>query len=575
MLFAICVLAGTAAGSDVKAEEQASGTEGVICGDFEYEVSGYGIVEITGYHGTDTELVIPAELDGKEVNSIGSHVFLDSIVNSVIIPDSVTTIQNYAFMGCSSLRSVTLPDSITMIDNGVFWDCINLESITLPDGITCIMDYAFENCSSLSSVIIPDSVTEIGMSFQKCSSLKSIVLPDSISKIEGPAFRGCSALESITLPKSITNIQWCLFEDCSSLKSITIPDSVTSIEGEAFKNCSSLSSIIIPDGVTSIEKRAFENCSSLSSITIPDSVTNIKDFTFMGCSSLKSIHLPYGITDIKEGTFNVCRSLNSITIPNSVTNIEACTFLGCSSLHSITIPNSVTSIDNGVFDSNLKHIYYTGSRKQWLAIFASAPNNQAPDYIEYRIPVHCTDGDILPTNQVTPDVTPLTANNVKLSAAKVTYNGKAQTPAVFVTDNQGKTVADSGYTVQYTDHTNVGQASVTVTFQGSYSGTVTKTFDIVPKGTKISKVTAKKKGFLVKWKKQAVQTSGYEIQYSVNGKFKSAKTAGNVKAKKTSKTVSKLKAKKKYYVRIRTYKTVNGKNYYSDWSAKKSVKTKK
>ena len=644
MLFAICVLAGTAAGSDVKAEEQASGTEGVICGDFEYEVSGYGIVEITGYHGIDTELVIPAELDGKEVNSIGSQVFLDSIVNSVIIPDSVTTIQNYAFMGCSSLRSVTLPDSITMIDNGVFWDCINLESITLPDGITCIMDYAFENCSSLSSVIIPDSVTEIGMSFQKCSSLKSIVLPDSITKIEGPAFRGCSALESITLPKSITNIHWYLFEDCSSLKSITIPDSVTSIEGEAFKNCSSLSSIIIPDGVTSIEKRAFENCSSLSSITIPDSVTNIKDFTFMGCSSLKSIHLPYGITgigfaafhscsnlssivipdsvtdigrsafagctslssiaipdnvtsigiyafgdcpsltsiklpygitDIKEGTFNVCRSLNSITIPNSVTNIEACTFLGCSSLHSITIPNSVTSIDNGVFDSNLKHIYYTGSRKQWLAIFASAPNNQAPDYIEYRIPVHCTDGDILPTNQVTPDVTPLTANNVKLSAAKVTYNGKAQTPAVFVTDNQGKTVADSGYTVQYTDHTNVGQASVTVTFQGSYSGTVTKTFDIVPKGTKISKVTAKKKGFLVKWKKQAVQTSGYEIQYSVNGKFKSAKTAGNVKAKKTSKTVSKLKAKKKYYVRIRTYKTVNGKNYYSDWSAKKSVKTKK
>ena len=598
MLFAICVLAGTAAGSDVKAEEQASGTEGVICGDFEYEVSGYGIVEITGYHGIDTELVIPAELDGKEVNSIGSQVFLDSIVNSVIIPDSVTTIQNYAFMGCSSLRSVTLPDSITMIDNGVFWDCINLESITLPDGITCIMDYAFENCSSLSSVIIPDSVTEIGMSFQKCSSLKSIVLPDSITKIEGPAFRGCSALESITLPKSITNIQWCLFEDCSSLSSITIPDSVTNIKDftfmgcsslksihlpygitgigfAAFHSCSNLSSIVIPDSVTDIGRSAFAGCTSLSSIAIPDNVTSIGIYAFGDCPSLTSIKLPYGITDIKEGTFNVCRSLNSITIPNSVTNIEACTFLGCSSLHSITIPNSVTSIDNGVFDSNLKHIYYTGSRKQWLAIFASAPNNQAPDYIEYRIPVHCTDGDILPTNQVTPDVTPLTANNVKLSAAKVTYNGKAQTPAVFVTDNQGKTVADSGYTVQYTDHTNVGQASVTVTFQGSYSGTVTKTFDIVPKGTKISKVTAKKKGFLVKWKKQAVQTSGYEIQYSVNGKFKSAKTAGNVKAKKTSKTVSKLKAKKKYYVRIRTYKTVNGKNYYSDWSAKKSVKTKK
>ncbi len=621
MLFAICVLAGTAAGSDVKAEEQASGTEGVICGDFEYEESWYGTVEITGYHGTDSEVVIPAELDGKEVNSIGRCVFGygNSTVNSVIIPDSVTTIRNYAFNNCISLRSVTLPDSITMIDSGVFWDCINLESITLPDGITCIMDYAFENCSSLSSVIIPDSVTEIGKSFQDCSSLKSIVLPDSITMIDGPAFRGCSALESITLPKSITNIHWYLFEDCSSLKSITIPDSVTSIEGEAFKNCSSLSSIIIPDGVTNIEDHtfmgcsslksihlpygitgiesaafhscsnlssiaipdsvtdigssAFAGCSSLSSIAIPDNVTSIGIYGFSNCSSLTSITLPYGITDIKEGTFHMCSSLNSITIPNSVTNIEERSFAGCFSLHGITIPNSVTSIHYNVFDKALKHIYYTGFRKQWLAIFASALNR--PDYILYGIPVHCTDGDILPTDQVTPDITPLTANNVKLSAVKVTYNGKAQTPAVFVTDNQGKTVTDSGYTVQYTDHTNVGQASVTVTFQGSYSGTVTKTFDIVPKGTKISKVTAKKKGFLVKWKKQAVQTSGYEIQYSVNGKFKSAKTAGNVKAKKTSKTVSKLKAKKKYYVRIRTYKTVNGKNYYSDWSAKKSVKTKK
>ena len=598
MLFAICVLAGTAAGSDVKAEEQASGTEGVICGDFEYEESWYGTVEITGYHGTDSEVVIPAELDGKEVNSIGRCVFGygNSTVNSVIIPDSVTTIRNYAFNNCISLRSVTLPDSITMIDSGVFWDCINLESITLPDGITCIMDYAFENCSSLSSVIIPDSVTEIGKSFQDCSSLKSIVLPDSITMIDGPAFRGCSALESITLPKSITNIHWYLFEDCSSLKSITIPDSVTNIkdftfmgcsslksihlpygitgiESAAFHSCSNLSSIAIPDSVTDIGSSAFAGCSSLSSIAIPDNVTSIGIYGFSNCSSLTSITLPYGITDIKEGTFHMCSSLNSITIPNSVTNIEERSFAGCFSLHGITIPNSVTSIHYNVFDKALKHIYYTGFRKQWLAIFASALNR--PDYILYGIPVHCTDGDILPTDQVTPDITPLTANNVKLSAVKVTYNGKAQTPAVFVTDNQGKTVTDSGYTVQYTDHTNVGQASVTVTFQGSYSGTVTKTFDIVPKGTKISKVTAKKKGFLVKWKKQAVQTSGYEIQYSVNGKFKSAKTAGNVKAKKTSKTVSKLKAKKKYYVRIRTYKTVNGKNYYSDWSAKKSVKTKK
>lgn len=171
----------------------------------------------------------------------------------------------------------------------------------------------------------------------------------------------------------------------------------------------------------------------------------------------------------------------------------------------------------------------------------------------------------------------------ELSQTSYTYNGKEQKPSVTVKDSSGKALKDeTDYTVSYpAGMKNVGRYTVTVTLKGNYSGTVTGTFDIVPKGTSISKLTAKKKGFTIKWKKQSSQTTGYEIQYSTSRKFtkKAAKTVTVRKKGATSKSVSKLKAKKKYYVRIRTYKTVkiNGESMklYSAWSKVKKVKTKK
>ncbi len=168
---------------------------------------------------------------------------------------------------------------------------------------------------------------------------------------------------------------------------------------------------------------------------------------------------------------------------------------------------------------------------------------------------------------------------IKLSATNYTYNGKVKTPTVTVKDSKGKTLKkNTDYTVTYAKgRKNVGKYTVTIKFKGNYSGTVKKTFTIKPKATSISKLTTGKKKFTVKWKKQSTQTTGYQIQYSTSSKFKSAKTVTIGKNKATSKTISKLKAKKKYYVRIRTYKTVkiNGKNtkIYSSWSKAKSIKT--
>ncbi|MGN0463195.1 MAG: fibronectin type III domain-containing protein, partial [Acutalibacteraceae bacterium] len=164
---------------------------------------------------------------------------------------------------------------------------------------------------------------------------------------------------------------------------------------------------------------------------------------------------------------------------------------------------------------------------------------------------------------------------VTLAATSYTYSGKSIKPAVKVVDATGKVISASNYTVKYSSNKYVGTAKVTITFKGNYSGTITKTFKINPKNTSISSLTAGSKKFTVKWKKYTTQTTGYQIQYSTKSSFSGAKTVTASKNSTTSKTVSKLKSKKKYYVRIRTYKVVDGTKYYSAWSSAKKVTTKK
>ena len=175
------------------------------------------------------------------------------------------------------------------------------------------------------------------------------------------------------------------------------------------------------------------------------------------------------------------------------------------------------------------------------------------------------------------------AKTIKLSKTSMTYNGKKQKPSVTIMDAAGKKLKNgTDYKVTYPKKTqNVGKYTVTVTLKGNYTGTVKKTFTILPKNTAISKLTASKNTVTVKWKKQTKQTAGYEIQYSTSSKFtkKTTKTVKAAKNSMTSKKITKLKAKKKYYVRIRTYQTFKvGKKstkIYSGWSKAKTVTTKK
>ena len=371
--------------------------------------------EITDCDSTVTKAVIPSEINGTSVMSIGNNAFWDcSSLTSIKLPNSVKSIGKQAFYNCTSLTSITLPNSVKSIGDYAFDGCSSLTSINIPNSVTSLGDGAFTGCMSLTSInvasgnstyssdngvlfdknkriiiqypagkrdasyVIPNSVKSVGGdAFYLCESLKKITLPNSVTSIGDGAFSGCSGLTSINIPNSVKSIGDGAFIACSGLTSINIPNSVKSIGDGAFGYCTSLKSITLPNSVKSIGGAAFEGCKSLTSINIPNSVTSIVDYAFNGCSGLTSINIPNGVTSIAYEAFSGCSSLTSIEIPNRVTSIGGGAFWGCTSLESITLPNSVTSIGAYAFDDcgSLTDVYYSGTKEQWNSISIASYND--------------------------------------------------------------------------------------------------------------------------------------------------------------------------------------------------------
>jgi len=413
------------------------------------------------YCGSLTEITIP-----NSVTSIEDRTFhWCRSLTEITIPNSVTSIGSAAFSGCGSLTSIkvgennknyasmegvlfnktkttliaypaglsgtyTIPETVTSIERYAFYWCSRLTEIIIPESVNSIESYAFSSCSELNSAYFkgdaptsfgtsafvscaydftiycyegtdwPDIVTDTdtGNTTWKGYDIKMIekdsnieYSPESDFEIDenGVITKYKGSNENVNVPpmingKEVTGVGYRAFYENKTIKNVILPKGVTSIGRSAFYSCGRLTSITIPDNVTSIEDSAFHWCRRLTEITIPDSVTSIGSSAFYGCDSLTEITIPDSVTSIGNSAFSYCYSLTSIkvsennksyasingvlfnktkttliacpgglkgtyTIQDNVTSIGADAFYGCRRLTSITIPDSVTSIGADAF----------------------------------------------------------------------------------------------------------------------------------------------------------------------------------------------------------------------------------
>ncbi|MCQ2198955.1 MAG: leucine-rich repeat domain-containing protein [Paludibacteraceae bacterium] len=356
----------------------------------------------------------------ESVTEIGDRAFsYCTSLTSIEIPESVTYIGNGAFSYCTSLTSIVVDKDNKVYDsrencNAIIETASNTlllgcQNTVIPNSVTTIGEWAFWGCTSLTSIEIPNSVTTIGMgAFSDCSKLKTARVPVSLKgKIDSYTFPSTCEIEwyggaeTTAVPAEETGLRFIYNKSTMTAtvrdpenrdaKEVKIPSQVyydgkvydvTIIRSSAFKNSESLTSIVLGNSVTEIRYGAFRSCESLTSIVvdkdnkvydsrencnaiietasntlvagcqntvIPNSVTEIGNYAFWNCTSLTSIDIPESVTEIGERAFAYCENLTSIEIPNSVTTIGRDAFAGCKSLTSIEIPNSVTEIGNYAF----------------------------------------------------------------------------------------------------------------------------------------------------------------------------------------------------------------------------------
>ena len=413
--------------------------------DFRYSINDDGRTVTLTYARRDIEVAnIPrtVEIDGTiyTVSKIGKDAFYGENLTSVTIPNTVTTIDCWAFEGCKNLTSITIPNSVTTIGRGAFADC-GITSITIPNSVTSIDEYAFGGCDGLVSITVAsgnptyDSRNNCNAIIEKktntlIAGCSTTTIPNTVTAIGESAFEDCIGLTSITIPSSVTTIGDYAFDDCANLSSVIFSNGLVSIGDESFSGCN-LTSVTIPNSVTSIGEYAFSG-NNLTSVTYPQgldiskaclgfydngiffalindnevavagvmedyfeshlgtlvipstatglgkiySVTSIKEFG--GDDYLTSITIPNSVTTIEDYAFYGCK-ITSITIPNSVTSIGVCAFKYCQDLTSITIPGSVTSIGGGAFNNCYSLTSITCKSKTPIAIPESYISYYADD----------------------------------------------------------------------------------------------------------------------------------------------------------------------------------------------------
>ena len=553
-------------------------------------------------------------------------------LTSVIIPNGVTSIGGASFWNCKNLKSIVIPKSVTKIDLFSFNGCESLKdiyytgtqdewnNITIGDGninlTSATIHYNFVPCTENQhnyygewKIIEEPTCTKVGLKQRTCSfdgyvqkeeipakGHTQVVINGYAATCEKSGLtdgKKCSACGEVleaqkeiakldhsyiktvveptcteqgyTIYKCETcgdtkkadfvnakghdfsnNAQFCL-NGCGKVNpNYVAPDTSTVQTGSCGDNViyslNTETGVLTISGTGEMTDSPFSQNSSIKSVIIENGVTSIVTYAFSGCTSLTSITIPDSVVSIGESAFDGCTSLVSVTLSKSITTIEYSTFFGCSSLTSIEIPKSVTTIVNFAFCNctNLTDVYYAGTQSEWNKINIGHSNEFLTN-----ASLHCSS---TPTPEPTPTPTP---------EPTPTPNPAPQPSTQPTQETQQQAAQQTAQQPSVKNDTAAEQVSVAK-----------------PKSVSPKKVKSAKKAVSVEWKKVG-GVKGYQIQVATDKKFKKNKKTVTIKKQKTTKTtVKKLKAKKKYYVRVRTYKIVNGKKVYSSWSKVKSVKTK-
>ena len=319
-------------------------------------------------------------------------VLADSYYKTVVLPSTMTEINDNAFNGCSNLEKVIIPEGVTSVGNFAFYNCPNLDSVDLPNGIENIGMAAFYSEGGLTSVKIPSTVEEIGAFAFVCSSLEHVEIPNTVKTIGQYAIASpniktviyetsgetytykdgiLTILEPLTeettewfatayLSFLILTVQWKpsakenttvipqdAFSTCWNLKEMEIPNNVTIIGEDAFYE-TALTSIVIPDSVKRIERSCFNGCAKLESITLPQQMEFIGDTCFQN-TAITEIIFPEGISVIGSCMFWDCVNLEYVKLPSTLKELGPCAFYGCTKLNDVELTEGLKKMYGGIF----------------------------------------------------------------------------------------------------------------------------------------------------------------------------------------------------------------------------------